>query len=125
MVYEVKTIQDMSQLDQGNVARVDVYNWGGNYRPETYGILCYVKDQGFAVRMICKESDPVAVMTEQDTYVSMDSCMEAFLDCDPSQGIGYFNFEGNAIGASRRRLLGLGAAHSHGPDPRLLWGRRV
>ena len=40
MVYEVKTIQDMSQLDQGNVARVDVYNWGGNYRPETYGILC-------------------------------------------------------------------------------------
>lgn len=69
MVYEVKTIQDMSQLDQGNVARVDVYNWGGDYRPETYGILCYVKDQGFAVRMICKESDPVAVMTEQDTYV--------------------------------------------------------
>lgn len=98
MAYEVKIIESMDQLDQGNAAPVDIYNWGGDYRPETYGILCYVRDQGFAVRMMCKEKDPVAVMTQQDSYVSMDSCLEAFLDCDPSQGIGYFNFEGNAIG---------------------------
>ena len=130
MVYEVKTIQDMSQMDQGNVAKVDIYPWGGDYRPETYGILCYVKDQGFGVRMICKESDPKAVMTEQDTYVSKDSCMEAFLDCDPTQGIGYFNFEGNAIGTMlecfglpdkhpRMRLAANGYAH---PLPKVLKG---
>jgi len=129
-MYEVKTISDMSQMDLGNVAEINIYNWGGDYRPVTKAILCYVKDQGFGVRMICEEKDPPALMTEQDTYVSEDSCMEAFLDCDPTQGLGYFNFEGNAIGTMlecfglpdkhpRMRLAANGYAH---PLPRLIKG---
>ena len=130
MTYEVKTIPDISEIDKGNIAEVNIYNWGGDYRPVTKGILCYVRDKGFAMKMICEEADPRAEETEQDAYVAADSCMEVFADFDPAQGIGYFNFEGNPNGAMlecfglpdkhpRMRLAANGYAH---PLPKVLKG---
>lgn len=140
MSYEIKTISDPSRIESGNVADVNVYNWGGSYRPETNAVLCYVKDRGFAVRLFCREKDPLATHTEPNSRVYEDSCLEFFANFRPDlKGSGYVNFEGNTNGAmlcfygssredgERTSILGLGLPH---PKPEVFrtdggWGWRL
>lgn len=99
-MYQIKTIASMDELDQGNTALVDIYNWGGDYRPVTRAVLCFIKDQGFALRLTCEEENPRATFTEQNTGVCRDSCLEFFANFRPDlPDTGYINFEGNANGA--------------------------
>lgn len=37
MRYAVKQITGRSEIESCNLFRIDQYNWGGNYRPNTYG----------------------------------------------------------------------------------------
>lgn len=99
-MYEIKTIQTREELAKGNPARVNQYNWGGDYRPEVTAVLCYLKGQGFLLKMTCREQNPRSVVTEQNSGVCRDSCMEFFANFRPEkQGFGYLNFECNAIGS--------------------------
>lgn len=100
MVYEIKTITDISEIDKGNIAEINKYNWSGEYRPYAYGKLCYIKNQGFAVKLMCRETNPRAIYTEQNSPVCKDSCLEFFANFKPDiEGLGYINFEGNANGS--------------------------
>ena len=99
MAYEIRTIRDFSEIGSGNPAEISIYNWGGDYRPVSKGIVCYVKNQGFAVRMTSEEENPRAVQTKPNSSVCEDSCLEFFVNFAPSvPGSGYLNFEGNAAG---------------------------
>lgn len=99
MPYEIKTIQNISEIENGNTADIAIYNWGGDYRPHAKGILCYVNDQGFAVRMTAAEKNPRATRTEPNSRVCDDSCLEFFVNFRPQAAdSGYLNFEGNALG---------------------------
>lgn len=122
MLYNIKTILDPSQLDRGNTAAVNIYNWGGSYRPKTEATLCYVKDRGFIVRLLCAETAPRAVHTKADSPVCEDSCLEFFVNFQPDKpGNGYINFEGNANGAmlchygpsrnARSSIVSMGLSH--------------
>ena len=126
MDYKIKTISDTSEIGKGNVVDVDIYNWGSDYRPEVKAVLCYVKDQGFLIRMSTKEKDPLSVQTEPNSAVCTDSCLEFFANFKPAiAGSGYINFEVNSIGTtlsfygpdrfSRTSLVDLGIMH---PTPR-------
>lgn len=137
MLYEIKTISDLSQIETGSAADVGIYNWGGSYRPKTAAVLCYMKDLGFAVRLFCKEKDPRATHMEPNSKVYEDSCLEFFANFQPDlKGSGYINFEGNANGAmlcfygasredgKRTSIIDMGLSH---PVPKVIrtddgWG---
>ncbi|MGI5957913.1 MAG: carbohydrate-binding family 9-like protein [Massiliimalia sp.] len=78
---------------------IDTYSWGGEYRPKAEARICFIPDQGFAVRLCCWEQNPRAVFTENDNMVCQDSCLECFLDFAPENPkIGYLNLEANSKG---------------------------
>lgn len=100
MPYEIKTIKDVSEVGKGNIAEIGQYNWGGEYRPYAQAKLCYVKDKGFVVELMCKEKKPRALCIEQNKDVCKDSCLEFFANFKPDmEGMGYVNFECNVKGS--------------------------
>ncbi|WMJ21795.1 carbohydrate-binding family 9-like protein [Paludicola sp. MB14-C6] len=138
MAYVIKTIDDISKVSEGNVAEINVYNWGCEYRPYAQGKLCFIKDQGFVVELLCKESNPRAVYVEQNTSVCKDSCLEFFANFKPlKEGTGYINFECNANGSLlccygscveiRNTVIELGAEHPKAEvfQTESEWGYRV
>ena len=62
-----------------------------------------IEDGGIALRMSCRESDPVARHTEYGDEVWVDSAMECFLAA--RKGGDYINVEMNSAG---NRLVGVG-----------------
>ncbi len=98
-MYEIKTISSREELSQGNLAEISVYNWDTAYQPKASAQLCYLKNQGFLVRLSCQEQNPRAVITEQNSTVCKDSCLEFFVDFAPEKPVGYINFECNVLGA--------------------------
>lgn len=138
MTYQIKTIDDVSKVCEGNIAEINVYNWGGEYRPYAQGKLCYVKEKGFVVELMCKENNPRATYTEQNSPVCRDSCLEFFANFAPEkEGTGYVNFEGNANGAllccygknvmERQTVAEMGIAHPKAEvfKTETEWGYRV
>lgn len=99
-MYKIKTINTVSQIDMGELAQVEIYNWGCEYRPKTTATLCYVKDMGFALKMVCEEKNPLAKVIPLFGGVCKDSCMEFFANFKPNvENSPYINFEANSIGA--------------------------
>lgn len=100
MKYTIKTIDDFSELDLCPLFYVDQYNWGGDYRPHTYGSLAYWPSRGFCVRMTCEEQNPQRLYTRPNDPVYLDSAMEAFFQFYPKDRPScYLSFEVNANGA--------------------------
>lgn len=78
-------------------ADIDCYQWEDErkYRPEAYAKLCFVKDAGVYVLVMCKEDDPRTECKNVGDMVYHDSCLEVFLMLNDS---GYLNVEANANG---------------------------
>lgn len=105
MNYEIHTILDKSELNNCPIFHVDCYNWGGDYRPVTYGRLAYLKGKEFIVQMTCEEKDPLRTFYHDEDPVFQDSAMEAFFDFAPDSGKNtYVNIEMNANGAMLNRF---------------------
>jgi hypothetical protein len=100
MEYTIKTISSKSEIDSCPQFQVDKYNWGGDYRPETFGALAFIPGTGFYVKMTCKEKNPTANYTQPMDPVKYDSTMEAFFQFYPEEfPTTYLNFEANSKGA--------------------------
>jgi len=96
-VYKIKTPEDLRQCP---VFFVDQFNWGGQYRPVTFGRLGFLVKKGFLLEMECQETDPCRTFTEDNDPVYLDSAMEAFFCFTPGEAAPcYLNFEMNANGA--------------------------
>lgn len=109
MEYKIYFIDDTAELRDCPVFHVNNFNWGGDYRPETFGQMAYLRGQGFYLKMTCMETDPVCHYEKDNDPVYLDSTMEAFLAlCPPSDY--YFNFEFN----SRAALLAKYGNGRHG-----------
>lgn len=101
MEYHIKTISDKSEIASCPQFKVDKYNWGGDYRPETSGALAFIPGTGFYVKMTCMEKDPVRVYTQPNDPVHLDSTMEAFFQFYPEEFPQmYLNFEANSNGSA-------------------------
>jgi len=107
MEYKVQQIKEEKEIDQCDTFYMDQYNWGGSYRPKSYGKMGFVKNEiqeGFLIKMNCEESDPTRIYHNANDPVYLDSAMEAFLcfgskDSNGVQKPCYMNFEMNANGA--------------------------
>lgn len=100
MEYTIQIISDPSQIQTCPVFSVDKYNWGGDYRPKTWGSLAFIPEKGFYLKMTCEEQDPVRTYTQPNDPVCLDSAMEAFFQFYPDEFPEmYVNFEANANGA--------------------------
>ncbi|MCQ3907245.1 MAG: hypothetical protein MJ219_00340 [Mycoplasmoidaceae bacterium] len=58
--------------------------------------MVYVQDQGFAIRMLSYEPDPLVDPSPEGRDVYRDSCLEAYLNF--GQENKYLNVEVNSVG---------------------------
>lgn len=100
-MYEIKLIENEDEIKFGKKAKIDVYNWGGDYRPNSFGVLCFLKNKGLLLHMECEEKNPLATFKNQNEYVCQDSCLEFFMIANPNSPLEtqYVNFECNANGS--------------------------
>ena len=88
-----KELENLECFEVGNLL------WGTKEIPRTYGYLGFVLDDGFYLKMICEERNPLCVYKDYGDPVYKDSAMEAFFKFQSKKVEGYFNFEMNANGA--------------------------
>lgn len=103
MLVDVEILQSGRELESVAPFRVETLLWGTKKIPETYGYLGYVPGDGFYLKMVCQEPEPLRKHTADLDPVYQDSAMEAFFLFDSEkEGEGlpvYVNFEANANGA--------------------------
>ena len=104
MEYRVKTIFNKEEIESCQRFSMDHFMWTCLQKPEAYGWMGYLKDQGLFVKLVCKEKDPKRVYHNFMDMVCEDSAMEVFL-AFPEKGealtndVMYLNFEVNSNGA--------------------------
>lgn len=64
-MYQIKTIRSAEELSSGNVADISVYNWGGEYRPESKATLCFIPNEGFLLKIWSMEENPALPSPER------------------------------------------------------------
>ena len=99
---KIKIIRNAAELESLTPFQVDHLLWGTKSIPKTYGYIGFVPCDGFYLRMICEESDPLCVYTRDMEPVYRDSAMEAFFQFEARIGrlqAIYLNFESNSGGA--------------------------
>ena len=92
------------EWDNIPAAKVSNWLWRQDYTPETEARLALIEGEGLAIRMVSRESDPVARHTEYGDEVWVDSAMEFFFAV--REGGVYVNLEMNSAG---NKLVGVGA----------------
>ena len=83
--------------ENGALAEVDKYPWGGDYRPRTTARLTR-SDTALNLHMRCYEANTRAEILERNGRVCTDSCLEFFFAPVPAETLAYFNFEVNPLG---------------------------
>ena len=108
MRIEVPAISSAEELENVEPFRVEHLLWGTTQIPETYGYLGFVPSDGFYLKMVCKEKNPLRVYEKNQDPVYRDSAMEAFFQFDSERERNtnalYLNLEVNANGALRAEL---------------------
>lgn len=119
MNYTIKTITTKEDLGICPIFQVDQYNWGGDYRPKTYGQLGFIPGTGFYLKMHCEEKSPSCTYLKPNDPVCLDSAMEAFFEFYPQTHQGcYLNFEANSAGTLHAKY-GYGRHDRQGFPPEL------
>ena len=52
--------------------------WGTERIPKTYGYIGFVKGEGFYLKLVCLEKNPLRIYKEDQDPVYKDSAVEAF-----------------------------------------------
>jgi hypothetical protein len=100
MIYHVKTITSVDQMEQCENFHIDHFQWTKSYKPKAYGKMAFIEDFGFVISMTAVEKDPLRTYMENDDPVYKDSGLEAFFNFATEQvDKCYLNFEMNANGA--------------------------
>ena len=100
---KVKIIQNEAQLESLEPFYVDKLLWGTKSVPKTYGYIGFVPGDGFCLKMVCEEKEPLRQYSKDMDPVYRDSAMEAFFLFEPRrenlESLPYINLEANANGA--------------------------
>lgn len=104
MLYQVKKIQDKTQIEQCEQFKINQYMWNSKQEPKAYGWLGYIENEGLFAKMVCEEANPKRVYQNHKDPVYMDSAMEVFLAFteegeELTDHCMYTNFEINSNGA--------------------------
>lgn len=95
---EIKIMQSKEELLLTSPIPLAVEMWGTEKMPKTWAYMGYVPREGFYVKMICEERNPIRRFTQNQDPVCQDSAMELFLLLS-EYGDAYMNFEMNGNGA--------------------------
>lgn len=100
---EIEIIKNGAELTKVEPYQIEYLLWGTTHIPKTYAYLGFVPEDGFYLKMVCEEKDPLRTYTKDHEPVYRDSAMEAFFQFDTNRGHDapptYLNFEANANGA--------------------------
>lgn len=99
---KVKIMRSAAELESLTPFQVNYLLWGTKSIPKTYGYIGFVPEDGFYLKMICEESNPLCVYTHDMDPVYRDSAMEAFFQFEAGTGrlqALYLSFESNSRGA--------------------------
>lgn len=100
MIYQVRIIQTIEQLEECEIFHIDHYQWTEDAGPKAYGKMALLDGYGLVISMIAIESNPLRSYVVDDDPVYRDSALEAFLNFAPErEEQNYLNFEMNANGA--------------------------
>lgn len=95
---QTNILLDSPEWDSLSSANIDCFPWCKNgYKPETE-VKLLSTDDGLYARFFSKESPVLARFTKYQSPVCKDSCMELFLNPNPSTDRRYLNFEFNPLG---------------------------
>lgn len=99
----VEVIGSKKELETVEPFYVEQLLWGTKSIPKTYGYLGFVLEDGFYLKMVCEEKEPLRTYENVLDPVFRDSAMEAFFQFENEERIRgsavYLNFEVNANGA--------------------------
>lgn len=95
---EIKIIQTPEEVETLERIEVGYQLWGTKDMPETYARMGYIPDDGFYVKMVCMEKNPLRKYKNHKDPVWQDSAMEIFMQL-PEYSKEYMNFELNANAA--------------------------
>ncbi len=90
---------DATLLDSAEKAYISDIPWGSEYTPTSYFQGVFVENKGFLFKLTALEQNPTVTMEGFAPAVSLDSCLEIFLNFDPEHTDTYINFEMNPKGA--------------------------
>nr|WP_296032793.1 carbohydrate-binding family 9-like protein [uncultured Dorea sp.] len=99
---EVQLIESEELLDTVEPFEITHLLWGTDQIPKTYGYIGFAKGEGFYLKLVCLEKNPLRIYKKNQDPVYKDSAVEAFLKFyskDKSKQEVYLNFEMNANGA--------------------------
>lgn len=100
---KVEIIRSEVELESVEPFYVRHLLWGTRNLPETYGYIGFVPEEGFYLKMICEEKEPLRTYGHDMDPVCQDSAMEAFFLFETggtcAEHPGYMNLEMNANGA--------------------------
>ena len=97
----VEVIGSQLELEEVEPFFVEELLWGTKSIPKTYGYLGFVPKEGFYLKMVCEEDEPLRTYENVLDPVYRDSAMEAFFQFEHENGgrriTPYLNFEVNAV----------------------------
>ena len=96
---------DAITLESAEKAYISDIPWGSEYTPTSFFQGVFVENEGFLFKLTAMEQNPTVTMEGFAPAVSLDSCLEIFLNFDPEHTDNYINFEMNPKGAY---LFGVG-----------------
>ena len=99
---EVRVIESKELLETVEPFEIRHLLWGTERIPKTYGYIGFVKGEGFYLKLVCLEKNPLRIYKEDQDPVYKDSAVEAFFRFNSGDGSRqdiYLNFEMNANGA--------------------------
>lgn len=99
---EVQVIESKELLETVEPFEIRHLLWGTERIPKTYGYIGFVKGEGFYLKLVCLEKNPLRIYMEDQDPVYKDSAVEAFFRFNSGDGSRqdiYLNFEMNANGA--------------------------
>ena len=79
MEYRVKTILNKEEIESCQRFSMDHFMWTCLQKPEAYGWMGYLKNQGLFVKLVCKEKDPKRVY---HNFMDRNGCPPQQLEWD-------------------------------------------
>ena len=78
-MYQIRKIRSKEEIASCDPFQISYYLWNSKRRPAVSGEMGYIPGEGFFVRMVCGEKEPLALYTAYMDPVCRDSAMEIFL----------------------------------------------
>jgi len=122
--YVIKKLPEGKEVNWDEVEKAPIDNapWKGIYKTEVTAFAQVVAlPLGLAVKLTCKQSNPMRACVEENGDVWKDDCLEFFVMPNEETGV-YYNFECNSNGIM---LVGKGKERNGREHPSVMGGYKM